>query len=87
MLTTVEMQELHCHECGRYIQFPVDLSLNGNHVLTCPQCGHEHCRVVRGGRITSDRWDSRNPVVITVQAIGTTTTMTYTSWLNWSSTG
>lgn len=56
----VERQELHCHNCGRYVQFDVDMSLNGNHVFNCPVCGHEHCRVVKDGIITGERWDQRN---------------------------
>lgn len=55
-----ERQELFCHNCQMYVQFNVDLELNGNHVCKCPNCGHEHCRVVNDGRITGDRWDSRN---------------------------
>jgi DNA-directed RNA polymerase subunit RPC12/RpoP len=49
-------QELHCHNCERYVQFVIDLSLDGKHVLKCPNCGHEHYRIVRNGRITADRW-------------------------------
>ena len=56
----IERQELHCHNCVKYVQFDIDLSLNGNHILECPNCGHEHCRVVKDGIITGDRWDSRN---------------------------
>ncbi len=55
-----ERQELHCHNCNKYVQFIIDLSLNGNHVFDCPNCGHEHCRVVKDGVITSERWDRRN---------------------------
>lgn len=57
---SVQMQELHCHSCGKYVQFKIDLALDGNHVLNCPNCGHEHCRVVKDGVITEERWDSRN---------------------------
>jgi len=53
-------QELYCHECGNYVQFTIDQNLDGNHVLECPKCKHEHCRVVKDGVITGDRWDSRN---------------------------
>lgn len=56
----VERQELWCHECGKYVQFNIDVTLNGNHVIKCPSCGHEHCRVVIDGKITEERWDSRN---------------------------
>jgi uncharacterized Zn finger protein len=61
-----ERQEIYCHECNNYVQFVIDLELNGNHVLKCPKCGHEHCRVVRNGIITDDRWDSRNGAAIYV---------------------
>ena len=53
-------QELHCHACNQYVQFNIDMELDGNHVLNCPNCGHEHCRVVNNGVITDDRWDRRN---------------------------
>lgn len=53
-------QELHCHACDKYVQFTLDMALNGNHVLECPNCGHEHCRVVEDGEITADRWAQRN---------------------------
>lgn len=55
-----DRQELWCHECGKYVQFDIDLELNGNHVIVCPNCGHEHCRVIENGKITEARWDSRN---------------------------
>jgi uncharacterized protein YbaR (Trm112 family) len=57
-----QKQELYCHNCDHYVQFELDLSLNGNHVLACPNCGHEHCRVVKDGKITDARWDQRNGV-------------------------
>jgi DNA-directed RNA polymerase subunit RPC12/RpoP len=58
----IERQEIHCHNCGKYVQFDIDLELDGNHVLKCPECDHEHCRVVKDGIITEERWDSRNGV-------------------------
>lgn len=93
--TTVERQEIHCHECGRYVQFDLDLALDGNYVLNCPNCRHEHCRVVRAGRITDERWDTRNapPIFVNAGTVTSTiystynTTMSgnvflYSSWLN-----
>lgn len=52
--------EIYCHECNSYFRFDLDASKNGNHVVHCPRCGHEHCRVLENGRITSIRWDRRN---------------------------
>ena len=69
-----ERQEIYCHACGGYVQFVIDLEFDGNHILKCPECGHEHCRVVKNGMITGDRWDSRNGASISVS----------TSSISWS---
>lgn len=77
----IERQELYCHECRHYVQFDLDLSLDGNHVLRCPVCGHEHCRVVERGRITDIRWESRNGPTIAVATFSMTYSIqsTYTA--------
>jgi hypothetical protein len=85
----LERQELHCHNCGNYVQFDMDMSMNGNHVLKCPVCGHEHCRVVKDGVITDDRWDSRNGnslSSIPVYNMTFTTTSTFTAYVSSSNT-
>jgi Zn finger protein HypA/HybF involved in hydrogenase expression len=53
---SVERQELYCHNCGKYVQFNLDLSVDGNYKLNCPNCGHEHYRIVKDGKITDERW-------------------------------
>lgn len=78
-MQTLERQELYCHECGGYVQLDVDVSLDGNHVLLCPKCGHEHCRVVKDGKITDIRWDRRNRNKISVS----NTTVTWSSASTW----
>jgi len=50
---------MYCTECRKNFIASLDLSLDGNHVVVCPWCGHEHCRVVKGGKVTEDRWDHR----------------------------
>jgi hypothetical protein len=59
----IEVTELHCHECNGYIKFALDKGKDGLHTLICPKCGHEHCRIVKNGVVTGDRWDSRNKVL------------------------
>jgi hypothetical protein len=49
-----------CHACGSIMRFELDMDLDGKHVINCPVCGHEHCRIIKNGNITSDRWDQRN---------------------------
>ena len=55
-----QRQELHCHACDQFVQFDIDTEQSGNHVIICPNCGHEHCRVIQNGIITEARWDRRN---------------------------
>lgn len=85
---SVERQELYCHNCGKYVQFDIDLDLNGNHVLECPNCGHEHCRVVQNGKITSERWDSsnNNTYQVSQSSSSFSTTSTYTTYTSGSGT-
>jgi hypothetical protein len=77
----IERQELHCHGCNGYVQFDIDVELDGNHVLHCPRCGHEHCRVVRDGVITGIRWDVRHGPTYQVS----TGNVTYTTASTWDS--
>lgn len=53
----IEKQELFCHGCNSYVQFELDIEVDGNYTLDCPNCGHPHYRLVSDGRITGIRWD------------------------------
>lgn len=61
----IAKQELHCHACDRYVQFEVDITLDGNYTIPCPNCGHEHYRVIEDGRITDRRWMSSSSITVT----------------------
>jgi hypothetical protein len=50
---------MDCHECGKQFVALLDYGINGNHIIHCPNCGHEHCRVIEQGKITGERWSSR----------------------------
>jgi hypothetical protein len=80
--------QLYCHNCDGYFNVDFDETINGNHIVKCPKCQHEHCRVIENGVVTGDRWDSRNPNV-TATGYGwssTSTGITYTTIYNaWSS--
>ena len=52
--------DLDCHECSHNFIAMLDYSMDGNHVIECPHCRHEHCRVITNGIVTSDRFDGRN---------------------------
>lgn len=51
--------DMYCHDCDKNFIATLDYNIDGNHEIICPHCGHEHCRVIEKGIVTSDRWDSR----------------------------
>ena len=57
---TMQVSREVCHNCSTKMVFELDMTLNGNHVIHCPECDHEHCRVIENGKVTGERWDSRN---------------------------
>lgn len=54
----IERTDVHCTNCSKNFIGTIDFSIEGNHVIICPYCSHEHYRVVKKGKITEDRWNS-----------------------------
>lgn len=52
--------DMNCTNCYKNFIAQLEEELDGNHIVVCPYCGHEHCRVITDGKVTGDRWDSRN---------------------------
>lgn len=52
--------DLSCTECSKLFVALLDYTVDGNHIVECPHCGHEHCRVIEKGKVTDDRWSSRH---------------------------
>lgn len=71
--------EIHCHECNKYFKVDFDTDKNGNHVVRCPNCNHEHCRVINDGKVTSARWDRRNKTH-RYNGYGVSSTARYNVW-------
>lgn len=83
----ISRQELYCHCCSRYVQFDVDMELNGYHVLTCPVCGHLHYREVVNGEITENRWGSSNAAIATNSfPVTNVTSSHFSTWNTYSGT-
>jgi DNA-directed RNA polymerase subunit RPC12/RpoP len=51
---------MSCTNCGGGFIAELDFAIDGKHVVECPRCGHEHCRVIKDGEITEARWEHRN---------------------------
>lgn len=53
-------ETLYCTECGEMLRFKKKPWKNGNLIIVCDHCGHQHCRYVSNGEVTSERWDRRS---------------------------
>jgi len=56
----LQRTDMHCHECSKTFVAELDFDINGDHIIECANCGHEHCRTIKDGKITGDRWSSRD---------------------------
>jgi hypothetical protein len=65
---------LWCHACEHDFSVDLDYDLDGNHVIHCPHCGHEHYRLIQGGVVTDIRWRSSAGPTWTYSTSATTTT-------------
>ena len=52
--------DMYCHNCSKNFIASLDYSIEGKHIIECPWCHHEHCREIKDGKVTDDRWDSTN---------------------------
>lgn len=74
----LEQQELFCHNCQNYIQFSLNIEIDGNYELKCPKCNHSHYRIVRKGKITDERYKSSNQNYYNIVATTYSASSTYT---------
>lgn len=51
--------DMTCTNCHKAFVAELDFDVDGNHMVECAHCGHEHCRVIKNGQITEERWSSR----------------------------
>lgn len=51
--------DMNCTNCSKNFIATLDYRLDGNHVVECPYCSHEHCRVIKEGKVTGERWETR----------------------------
>lgn len=55
-MTDINKQEMRCTHCSIFIQFEIDLDLEGKYEIKCPKCGHRHYRTVKDNEFTEERW-------------------------------
>lgn len=59
--------------CGKYFQTYLRENFFGNYTIVCPNCGHNHFRVIKEGVVTDDRHNERLGTVEKI--LGLTTTL------------
>lgn len=83
-----EPQELFCHNCDMYVQFRLEMEVDGNYEIECPNCGHMHYRVVKNGVITDVRWASANRIINWQRVVSSCSAASvYTACIGMSSSG
>jgi len=50
--------------CQKYFDFKMNMELNGNYRIHCPNCGHVHYRVVKNGKITDGRFPENEDQIL-----------------------
>jgi len=56
--------EFYCNNCSKYFDVKLNMSLNGNHRIHCPNCDHIHFRYVKNGEITENRFTQTDDQII-----------------------
>lgn len=54
----IQRTEMSCHSCHKQFVAELDFDIEGNYVIECVHCGHEHYRTIENGKITEARWGS-----------------------------
>lgn len=80
----IERTRLNCHGCGRSFTAELDMEINGQVEIDCPNCGHPHYRIVQGGRVTGERYNPN--IATTYVATSYTTNNSETSYGDYQGT-
>jgi DNA-directed RNA polymerase subunit RPC12/RpoP len=56
--------EFHCSNCSKYFDIKLNMSLNGNYRIHCPNCEHVHYRQVKNGQITDNRFPQNDDQIL-----------------------
>ncbi len=56
------VQEFYCHHCDGYFRASLNMALNLEVMLKCPNCGEKHDRCIKDGKILERQSRNGNPV-------------------------
>lgn len=52
----IQRTEMYCHACSKVFVAELDFDIDGEYVIECASCGHEHWRTIKDGKVTGARW-------------------------------
>lgn len=52
--------DMVCTDCSRVFIAKINFDVNGNHIIKCPYCGHDHHRTITNGIVTETRHGSQS---------------------------
>jgi DNA-directed RNA polymerase subunit RPC12/RpoP len=56
--------EFQCTECHKIFDINLNVALNGNYRIHCPNCGHVHYREIKKGAITDTRFPDNHESIL-----------------------
>jgi hypothetical protein len=65
-------EEFYCTECKKYFKTWLRDDMWGNYTIKCPNCAHEHYRVIKDGLITEDRHNNRMGAATVIHCLKST---------------
>lgn len=52
--------DMNCTNCQKNFIAEIDHDVNGDYIIHCPHCDHQHYRTIKDGVMTETRWGSDN---------------------------
>lgn len=59
-----QLFEFSCTNCPKIFDFKLNVGLNGNYRIHCPNCNHIHYRVIENGKITGERFPDNDDKIL-----------------------
>ena len=59
--------DINCHHCNKTFIAELDYDIDGQHIIECPYCAHEHYRFIQKGFVSDQRWGSDNDNKVRVE--------------------
>jgi len=67
------LEQFHCGtQCGKYFDTYLRRNMYGNYTIVCPNCGHNHFRVIKDGVVSDERHDEKHGAAVKIMGLVST---------------